>query len=147
MTTIVYDHKNKQIAFDSRITSGDVICSDNANKHIQNNDEHWFFCGAISDFEYMIGLEHNDKPNVVPEAEAIVVRKDNVWRVGFKGGYCFHVKLEHSRGIGSGGYFALASLDHGKSAKEAVEYAMTRDIYTGGKVHVYDIKSGTFVDD
>jgi hypothetical protein len=39
----------------------------------------------------------------------------------------------------------LAALDFGKTAKEAVEYAMTRDVYSGGKVHVYDIDKGEFI--
>lgn len=53
--------------------------------------------------------------------------------------------MDHNQAVGSGGNWALSSLDHGKSAKEAVEYAITKDIYSGGKVHVYDIEKGEFI--
>lgn len=42
--------------------------------------------------------------------------------------------------MGSGYQFAIAALDLGKTAKEAVNYAKTRDIYTGGRVRVFDVK-------
>ena len=53
--------------------------------------------------------------------------------------------IEYNDSAGSGGEFAIAALDMGKTAKEAVEYAMTRDFYSGGKVHVYDIETGDFI--
>jgi len=37
-------------------------------------------------------------------------------------------------GEGSGGAWAQAALDFGKTPEEAIKYAMTKDIYTGGKV-------------
>ena len=58
---------------------------------------------------------------------------------------CLWDKIEYSISKGSGSDFALALIDMGKSAKESIEYAMTRDIYTGGKVHVYDIEKGVFI--
>jgi ATP-dependent protease HslVU (ClpYQ) peptidase subunit len=50
-----------------------------------------------------------------------------------------------NQGVGSGFKFAISAMDHGKSAKDAVKYAATRDIYTGGKIHVYDIASARFI--
>jgi ATP-dependent protease HslVU (ClpYQ) peptidase subunit len=38
--------------------------------------------------------------------------------------------------IGSGARFALAAMDFGRSAGEAVAYACTRDIYSGGEVTI-----------
>lgn len=40
--------------------------------------------------------------------------------------------------IGCGQEFALAAMDHGKTAPEAVEYAATRNVYTGGLITVVD---------
>jgi ATP-dependent protease HslVU (ClpYQ) peptidase subunit len=54
-------------------------------------------------------------------------------------------RLTHDLAMGSGELFALAAMDFGKSAGESVEYAKTRCIYTGGKVHVYDIASKEFI--
>ena len=42
--------------------------------------------------------------------------------------------------FGSGSSFALSAMDFGKSAKDSVKYAMTRDIYTGGKIKVIKVK-------
>ncbi|GAI22667.1 unnamed protein product, partial [marine sediment metagenome] len=41
--------------------------------------------------------------------------------------------------IGSGSAYALAAMDMGASAEEAVRAAMKRDIYTGGKVRTMRI--------
>jgi len=41
---------------------------------------------------------------------------------------------------GSGEFWAMAAMDFGCSAKEAVKYAMTRDMYTGGKIRVIKVK-------
>lgn len=144
MTTIVYDHKNKQIAIDSRVTAGTLISDDDATKWDESKGSFWFFCGAIADHQQLIELAHNDKPEVHPDSSAIMANDKGVWLVCFNGEYCCHSPLSHSRAIGSGSDFALASLDHGKSAKEAIEYAMTRDTGTGGKVHVFDVENMRF---
>ena len=52
-----------------------------------------------------------------------------------------------SYAIGSGAEFAMSAMDFGMTAKEAVEYTMTRDIYTGGEVTVFDTVKMQFVPD
>lgn len=42
--------------------------------------------------------------------------------------------------IGSGWQFALAAMDFGKTAKQAIEYAATRDNGTGGGVDYVRIR-------
>lgn len=44
--------------------------------------------------------------------------------------------------FGSGADLAIAAMDLGVSSSEAVEYAATRDIYTGGEVESFDIYTG-----
>lgn len=44
--------------------------------------------------------------------------------------------------IGSGRDFALAAMDMGASAKEAVEAAAKRDVYTGGTIRTLIIDKG-----
>lgn len=44
--------------------------------------------------------------------------------------------------FGSGADFAIAAMDLGKSSSEAVKYASTRDIYTGGEIESFDIYTG-----
>ena len=55
MTTIVYDHKRKQIAIDSRATSSGIIVDDESQKWtMTESGEIWFTCGAICDEELLI---------------------------------------------------------------------------------------------
>ena len=41
--------------------------------------------------------------------------------------------------LGTGQHLALAAMDLGKSAQAAVQYAATRDVYTGGQVKLFII--------
>lgn len=151
MTTIVYDHKARQIAIDSRATSSGIIVDDESQKwRITESGEIWFTCGAICDEELLIDcFKDGDKKlnvEVIPDANAFVVRGDKVLMRGVtQDGEAWTQGLTNTRCLGSGSSFALAALDHGKNARQAVEYAMTRDCCTGGKVHVYDIELGVFL--
>ena len=64
MTTVVYDHKKGLIAVDGRITSRDVIVSDEFDKSLMQGSERWFFCGTLADSEHLMNLNHDDKPEV-----------------------------------------------------------------------------------
>lgn len=145
MTTIAYDHKNNQVAVDSRATAGTKIISDKAHKYIEKDGAMWFFTGAIADFDQLIALNHNDKPDIIPDCAAIKVCDDGVYLVTFNGDYCSVCPLRYSYSIGSGENYATSSMDFGSSAKDAVKYASTRDCHTGGKVHVFDTKKMKFV--
>jgi len=152
MTTIVYDHKNKQIACDSRTTIGGTIIDDESIKYKTVDDKLWFLSGSPGDADTFIThykplTETNAHLNI--DAIFLIIQGDCV------GGVYRAIKneqdvykeciLDHNFTAGSGDMWALAALDHGKTAKEAVEYAMSRDIYSGGKVHVYDIEKGEFI--
>jgi len=149
MTTIVYDHKARQIAVDSRMTRSGVVLSDSAPKWKHDKAVILFFTGCTCDFEqFMLHYgTHGAKPDAEVEADAFIVKNGVVYEAGFSKthGYFETPLHEYSSAIGSGQSFALAALDFGKDARGAVEYAMTRDCYTGGKVHVYDIELGAFV--
>ena len=146
MTTIVYDHKAKKIACDSRFTSKGLIINDSGVKFLENEKGVWFFSGKRCDNDYLAKSDHNKKCDVTPDCSAIVSDPNgNVMIVTPSGDYIEFDYLKESFCIGSGCDLAYAALDFGKSAKEAVEYAMTRDIYTGGKVRVYDVVKRTFI--
>ena len=147
MTTIIYDHKNKQVSCDSREVAGNMICSDNVLKHFELNGDVWFCAGSASDGKvFAQSAKHNTVSPEYSDCTAIMIRgkKAHIVAVDDEGVYKIQ-ELEMSEGIGSGGRFALSAIDFDKTAKEAVEYAMTRDVYTGGKVHVYDIGKGEFI--
>ena len=145
MTTIVYDHKNKQVACDGRLTAGNSIITDESIKFKENDKGMWFFTGAKSDESQIMELSHNDKPDIKPDCSALLVKDKRCYLVAFNGDYCAVSENEYPHSIGSGGDFAIAAIDMGKTAREAVEYAITRDSGSGGKVHVYDIEKGEFI--
>lgn len=142
MTTIVYNHKDKQIACDSRTTAGSVIVSDKDIKMQKVNGVKFFLCGSVPDYELLIDMYFTGEPSkVVPEASALVIDNGIAYKIGTSDdGVPWKQPLDHDDSIGSGGQFALSAMDFGCSARGAVKYAATRDIYTGGRIRVYDVK-------
>lgn len=147
MTTIVYDHNARQIACDSLTTADDIIMSSSFKKYrIRPDGSIWFFCGSVADVDAFIKcIESNEKTDMNLQCNAFIVRGGDVLLSGIDGGEPWTQKIDLNRAIGTGHHFALASLDFGKSAKDAVKYAATRDVYTGGIIRVYDIKTGKFI--
>ena len=140
MTTVAYSHKYKQIAIDSRITSNGTIRSDCYDKVIENDIGIWFFTGKCCDDSHLAVLKHNDHVDIIPDTTALLISDGNVYLVLVNSdGFCEWFKTEHDVAYGSGQDFALAAMDFGKTPKESVEYAMTRDFYTGGAVQLYDV--------
>ena len=149
MTTIVFSKKDNQIACDSRLTKGGTtIISDDHVKYIKNDIGLWFFSGDICDIEGFTACygKEQEQQQVTFNASAFLVIGKDVFSVYMDDGYFCKTELTHSDCKGSGELLALSAIDHGKDAKRAVEYAMTRDMFTGGKVHVYDIEKGEFLD-
>lgn len=154
MTTIVYCKKTNKIAIDSRTSAGSLIVSDHAKKFsTDSNGNVWFMAGRTPDTELAAKLLADIKAQTFSvkdenelEYSGFVVSDGVVYSL-YRDSDNYHNMHEtrYSESFGSGGMFALAALDFDKSAKEAVEYAKTRDCYTGGKVHVFHVNSMTFV--
>ena len=146
MTTIVYDHKKKQIACDSRETAAGCIVTDKADKWVNNDTGIWFICGSKSDrYIFTENFNHNDEAPKNIDCSGIVVIDGVAHKACISDGIFKLDLIVSNEGIGSGGWFSQAAVDLGKTASEAVKYSMTRDMYSGGKVHVYDIKKGEFI--
>ena len=139
MTTIVYDHKNKEVAVDSRVTVDGIICSDDFNKTIKNDNGFYFLCGDCWDYEKISKLTHDEKVEVNPNCSAILIKDSKAFAVIVSDGFCCITELKYNYAMGSGERFALAALDYGATAKEAVEYAIKKDIYSGGSVIVQPV--------
>ena len=149
MTTIAYDHKARQIACDSRaIKNEHVIASDDFDKFKLVDGEMWFFAGEVAD-QLMLIDYHNGKKidGEYPDCTAIVACKDGVVRTkgAHNDGVTWSNDMQGNETIGSGRDFALAALDFGRSAMQAIEYTITRDVYTGGKVRVFDAEKMEFI--
>ena len=145
MTTVVYNYKQGLIAIDSRITSRDVIVSDEFDKHLSQDSEKWFFCGTVADSKHLMQLKHDEKPEVKPDSTAIVACDGEVKLVTFNGDHCSHETLKYNFAIGSGANFAISALDFNSDVKSAVEYAAKKDPFTGGKIQVFDVNKMEFI--
>ena len=148
MTTIIYDHKNKQIACDSRIAKSSGVYSDEFIKMIDTKSRMFVMSGATCDIDYFIkNFERHKKINIDIQLDCsgIMIEKGVAYSVFTHDGVFNMDSLICNESEGSGGKFALAALDFGNTAKQAVEYAATKDCYTGGKVHVYDIEIGELI--
>jgi hypothetical protein len=138
MTTIAYHHGDKQIAIDSRTTSGGLINTDKAIKVYKFNNYILFMCGSLSDIEIFIGEYPDIKTNV--DCGGFLIENKVAYGVYEKDGKLCKFTLTYNDADGSGYAFALAAMDFGCDARGAVKYAMTRDIYTGGRIKVIDVK-------
>lgn len=136
MTTIIYDHKTNQVAIDSREVRGNVICNDNADKIVSSGEYVFFMCGDKSGEKSLVDYVVNGS-EFTPGAYAFYNYRGEFFLISDIDGEPFTEKLDCSDYIGSGGVWAMAALDFGCSAKEAVEYAKTRDCKTGGAVRVF----------
>ena len=140
MTTIAYNHKDKQVAIDSRYTRDGIIDSDKGNKVRKNKKGLWLFAGHQADFEDLMKLERNQKAEFRPDCSAILISNKTAFVVDTDdNNICFISELDDNFSMGSGSQFALSAMDFGCSAKDAVSYAKKRDVYTGGKVRVFSL--------
>ena len=141
MTTIAYDHDKKVIALDSRITRSGVIESDAFNKVAVTEGSIYVFAGTPADMQRFIELAEGAQfANDDLDIDALRVKDGKVFHCSVckEFGY-WELELQFSVALGSGHRFALAAMDMGKSADEAVEYAKTRDLYTGGNVRLLHV--------
>ena len=138
MTTIAYDHKNKQIAYDGRCTGGDMIKCDNEDKVDTKGDLIFILAGAIDEKEHLIS-RYPDKLERPVSVSGFLIKDKIVYGICGDDLDIAEWKMNYSDAHGSGAKFAIAAMDHGKSAKEAVKYAITRDIYSGGRVREFKV--------
>ncbi|HHZ96320.1 MAG TPA: hypothetical protein EYN67_12385 [Flavobacteriales bacterium] len=149
MTTILYDHKNKQIACDSRMSKNSGAYNDSYIKMKEVNGILFVLTGSTCDADYF--MENYKKYAKVEldgidiDCSGIIVRDKVAYNVFIHDGVFNEDNMFCNEYAGSGGSYAISALDHGATLKEAIEYAMTRDLYTGGKVHVYDIEKGELI--
>lgn len=138
MTTMAYHHGDKQIAIDSRTTSGSLINTDKATKLYKINKCILFLCGSLSDIEIFISEYPDIKTKV--DCGGFLIENKIAYGINETDGKLNKYTLTYNDTDGSGYAYAIAAMDFGKSAKDAIKYAMTRDTHTGGKVRVFNVK-------
>lgn len=149
MTTIAYNHIENKIACDGRVTCGGVIKMDTLKKYVVRDGFILFYTGATSDVPRMVDIVSNhDGGDTVDleseiEIEVLFIKDKCVYVASVTADNEYFIdSVECNYAIGSGSSFALAAMDFGRTAKDAVKYAMTRDVYSGGKISVCDVKTG-----
>lgn len=143
MTTIAYCRKQKKIAYDSRTTADGIIHTDKFNKSLIFQGEYYFFSGSPADIPCLLAAIKKESTTFIPNITCFKVAKNKkVYLVGLNDkerGY-FEDLIDYNFAIGSGRNFAIAVLDMKNCAESAVNYAKTRDVYTGGRTRVFDIE-------
>ena len=82
-------------------------------------------------------LNKGDKPELKDKFSALVVRNGRVTQYD---SCLVPMRSEKYTAIGSGAAFAIAAMDCGKNAIEAVRIAKRRDISTGGRIRTIKTK-------
>jgi ATP-dependent protease HslVU (ClpYQ) peptidase subunit len=149
MTTIAYHHGTGVIACDGRTTQGGYICHDEAEKWLCIGDDVWFFTGCVGDrvafVKYHAG-ELSGVPLFPVDCAALVASGGLVYELGLTDkGEAWRVLVKHDHATGSGRDHAIAAMDYKQGAIDAVKYASTRDIYTGGKIRGFDVSTMKFM--
>ena len=138
MTTIAYNHKDKEIAYDSRVTKGRFIATDNQNKRISSKGVDFFLSG---DNNCILQVVDNwPEINDGIDCCGFVVVEGVVKWLSSGGNWSGLDDCEYSEAAGSGEDYAITAMDLGCSAKDAVKMAAKRDCGTGGKINVFKVK-------
>lgn len=149
MTTIAY--KDGIIAYDSQVTRDHVVISTTDEKK-HETDKYIYFCaGPIDEIDQFIDLHENGtKYNQPIGVNAFIFNKEtkNIFYAGVSNESTplgepdlrfWKHEVNYNNAIGSGWELAFVAMDLGMTAKEAVEYASKRDIYTGGEIKEFKV--------
>lgn len=149
MTTFAYSRKDSIIAIDGRVSAGSRIVSDSDKKYIRKGSNVYFTIGGVADAHRLIdmveaGIEETSDDNLY-ECQLVLAAIPPVEIYVNEAGYVEAVPIiEEFYTLGSGGDHALSAMDLGKTPKQAVQHAMTRDLFSGGKIVQYDLIKGKF---
>ena len=138
MTTIAIDHKS--IAADGRVGWDGIIATDKEEKVKEIDGVIFAWMGNEAQAKELSKYITGEIDTVSSDMQGYVVtiQDGEVLHHSVNNGVYTADSVNLPYAFGSGQHFALSALDMGMSAKEAVEYAMTRDPQTGGQVKVID---------
>lgn len=152
MTTIAYCHNSRTIAADGRacLPDGMIISDTEAKLFTARNGDVIAAAGDVPLIEVVFELWPTYTMEDLASCEgmsmsAIIYDAERDVFIMYSLNTCGHTPpevqwtLEYNYAIGSGDHYALAAMDHGANAVEAVKYAMTRDSGTGGEVTMFHV--------
>jgi len=144
MTTIALDAFGN-VACDSRECAGSVIVDDNCEKHEKIGDVHFWFAGRSADQDLLIQAVTGNPQDSYDEnvsSVALVYSDGQFYTAGISKDEGYYIQAERPGNpvaLGSGSGHALTAMDLGLGAKDAVKYAMKRDMQTGGKIRTFKL--------
>lgn len=148
MTTLAYSKKENKIAIDGRTTRSDVISSDIAKKWITGDDGSVYFWAGDSDHPKYLLKQYETGTKATEMTLNVCLIKACIppIRIGIDNDELYEEELTCDYfACGSGQNWAEAANDFGRNIKQSIAYAMTKDIYSGGKINVYDLTKEKFV--
>lgn len=138
MTTIAY--KDGVIAYDSLSTSGGLITNDDFDKKYKRSNVFFFLSGSICEFDNLMDCYFGAEPTKTNDSAAFVYDSGNLYLISVcinDGFWKQKLNPERHYSIGSGSNFALAAMDLGYTAVDAIKQAIKRDCYSGGKIKTF----------
>jgi len=136
MTTIAWD--GEFLAADGQITR-DISIETLTERKLRKINHCWIgYAGSSSLFEMFIEWfkAQDERPDIGKNFVAVVLSDKGLFEYDDA---LYPIKISYNAAWGSGRDFALAALDHGATAKEAIKYASSRDVYTGGRIQVVSL--------
>lgn len=139
MTTIIVTDEG--MYGDGRTTAGNQIHSEGTVKVHKYNGCHFAACGDTVDMVLIAKAHIDQKPFKqflrfgLADGTIVFRMEDGEFVLcDITKGEPIFSGLKPPLAMGSGERYALAAMDFGKTPVEAIAYAMTRDMYTGGKI-------------
>lgn len=141
MTTIAYDYANKKISVESRLSEETRIITDNDTKFIIIDGVTYLTSGLTSDVEIMVNFIEGKEVKFDHDLECSLfeIKDGDVYQHSYYQNRFIRERLDFNYTYGSGSAFAKAALDLGLSSEQAVELAIKNDIYSGGKIHTFEV--------
>ena len=151
MTTIAYD--TKTLVSDSRSSMGEVIYEEDAQKIFPDvgpfavvgiagsYQDAMDTINVISDYTKVDHIRGIPVEELGESALIGITYEGELW--SYAGDMSCRLRADKPFAIGSGGSYALAAMDLGSTAEEAVIYASTRDMFTNSVVQVAQICNDT----
>ncbi len=141
MTTIAY--KDGVIAYDGRsTTNAGTIVYDDFDKCVERDGVRFVIAGANAGIQKLIDA-YFGADLISIDTVALAVEDGVIWHISHDDDEGIAKSLVlHDRpyALGSGSGHAYTAMDMGATAYQAVEMAMKRDIYSGGKIRTLTIK-------
>jgi ATP-dependent protease HslVU (ClpYQ) peptidase subunit len=145
VTTIAFHHPSQIICTDSYTTTHDCIVTAHAKKYFDVEHGRVFATGSCTEI-YHLKKHWNSEQFKPINCEFLMVDKHKKIFFGeVRRGCKFIEPLEQSWAIGSGAKWAIAAMDFGKNAEEALSYACTRDKSTGGALQSFNVKDSVLL--